>query len=119
MGFYDDMQELATDLLTEFNQGTVQYEEIIPANGPWDDPGQPTSKLHDIPGAVTRAAEFRYIDNTSIFSTTTQVTFNVIPDLVIDDLDVLVLDGDRRTVIRFMQIPETGTPVVYKVFVKD
>jgi len=118
MGFYDEMQGIATDLLTEFNQGTVQYEELIPGSGPPDNPGEPTLTPRTIAGATSKAASFKYVDGTHIKQTDVEVTFNVIPNLVVDDLDYLLLDGKRAKIIEVMPIPQTGVTVVYKVFVR-
>ena len=42
MSLYDDMRGIATELLTEFKQGSMALLQYTPASGPPHNPGKPS-----------------------------------------------------------------------------
>lgn len=121
MGFYDDMRGIASDLLREFSQSTNQggspqmkYVELIPAEGPPDNPGVPTEQVHDIIGGVARGVDEEYIDGSQVIASNGQITCEVGTFTPKVD-DYVILNQKRHKVIRTVNIPATGTPVAYVI----
>ncbi len=121
MGFYDDMQGIASGLLREFSQSTsangtpqMKYVELIPAAGPKDNPGVPTETTHDIIGGVARGVDEMYVDGTQVVASNGQITCEVGP-FVPKAKDYVILNGKRHKVIKTVNLPATGTPVAYVI----
>lgn len=116
MDFYTEMRNIASDLITEFKQGSVAYVEYTaPAGATPDDPGEPVASVTPIDG-VARGVSMQYVDNTLVTASDLQVTFAagvVTPKLSgfmrIDDVD--------HKVLRVMPKPAAGTPVAWTVVV--
>ena len=118
MAFYDEMSQIAREIMAEFKQGDVTYIELTPGDGPADSPGEPTESDPIGLDAVGRNAEFKYVDGTLIESTTTQLTFpHPSEGLNLDDLDYVIVDNERFKIIKKISIPPMGTPVVHKIFI--
>lgn len=120
MGFYDDMADVADEVMTEFKQGTVTLRRTVPAASdpatPWI-PGSPTVTDYTLKAAVTGVAQ-QYVDGTTILTTDEQVTCSVpavTPDMATDSL---LIDGVAVTVIKNFAIPAAGTPVAYRFIVR-
>jgi hypothetical protein len=117
MGFYDEMQDMASEMLAEFKQGTVtltREEEIGPGPNPWDPPvTAPVTYVLD--AAVRRVAQ-KYVDGTLIIATDNQVTFAV-PAIVPAMTDTLTIDGVVQVMKALRPIPAAGTVVAYIAFV--
>lgn len=118
MGFYDEMQAVASSLLAEFKQGAVTLLRVVPgvpdAATPWL-PGSPTETTYELDATVARVAE-KYVDGTLIVATDNQVIFAV-PPVVPELSDQLVIDGTVHALKDLRPIPAAGTPVAYIAFV--
>ena len=112
--FYEDMQSIATDLIGEFKQGTVQYVAVVAVGGPVDNPGPSTLTTYTV-NAVVRGVAFRYIDGTSIVSTDLQFTISGDQPFVPDMKGHVTVDGVKHTIIGIMPKPAAGTPVAYTI----
>jgi hypothetical protein len=113
MGFYDEMQDMASEMLAQFAQGTVtltREEEIGPGPNPWDPP-----VTYVLDAAVRRVAQ-KYVDGTLIVATDNQVTFAV-PAIVPAMTDTLTIDGVVQVMKDLRPIPAAGTVVAYIAFV--
>lgn len=124
MTFYEDMQGVAHELLSgEFNQAQgdsegdgIVYVHEEPGSGPVDNPGTSVVTKHRLSGATT-GPSFKYIDGTNILSTDKQGNFAVIPGVSISaEKGYILMDGARMKIIRVDRVPETGTPVIWRVF---
>jgi hypothetical protein len=110
MGFYDEMQEIASDLLSEFDQGGIYLVQIGAATGnPWETnppiEGAPV-KLDGVAVGVSK----RYVDKGLAVATDKQVTMAVIatePTMK----DYVKINGERLKIVHVAKIPEAGTPV--------
>ncbi|HEV8077508.1 MAG TPA: hypothetical protein VGP45_03895 [Marinobacter sp.] len=118
MAFYDDMQQLATELLSgEFKQGVIRLWRQGAPTGPSyaPQPGAPT--YFTMPGAVCRGVEAQYVQEGDISQADQQVTASVFgtePEIS----DKLEVDGDLREIIKVERIPAAGTLVCWKIFIK-
>lgn len=111
MGIYEDAQQVATDLLTEFSQGTISYVQTVPGNGPVDNPGQPTKNSFTIPGAA-RGVLFKYVQNGLAVASDLQVTVPIDARFTPDMKGSIVADGKPYKIVAIQPIPPVGTPVV-------
>lgn len=121
--FYAEMQGVATELMTEFKQGSVTlarviYSEADPAT-PWI-PGETTEQSHDLKATVAAVtvdqANAQYIDGTAITTADVVVTCAV-PPVVPAMTDTLSIDGQVRTIKKIIQVPAAGVAIVFKIFV--
>lgn len=115
--FYDEMQDMASEMLAEFEQGTVTLtrEEVIgPGPNPWDPPVTAPVR-HALDATVRRMAQ-KHVDGTLIVATDNQVTFAV-PAIVPAMTDTLTIDGVVQVMKDLRPIPAARTPVAYIAFV--
>lgn len=114
--FYSDMQKIASSLLGEFAQGSIQYLAITPGNGPRDDPGASIETAYDI-AAVARGVRFGYVDNSLVIASDLQVT---IPADVITPLPTgfVVIDGVRHKIVKIVPKPAAGIAAAYDLIVR-
>lgn len=124
MSFYDEMQDVATEVLIEFRQGIISLTKpgtSTPGANPWDPPieGEPTVyTLQATVAAVTvDQANAKYIDGTLITTADLVVTCAV-PPVEIEVTDTLAIDGEARTIKKIVQLPAAGVAVAFKLFVQ-
>lgn len=116
MGFYDEMQGVASSVLADFGQAGISYVKVIPASGPPDNPGQPGEQIILLADAVARGVEFKYVDGTQIVATDGQIVCAVNPAFEPRAQDFVIVKGKRHKVKKGGQIPPTGVPVAYIIF---
>jgi len=119
MGFYDDMQAVATDLLTEFKQGTVVLIKSTPGTV---DPAKPWipvagSTTNYTLNATVRPVSKKFIDGTSIIATDSEITF-AHPGVEVLPGDKFTIDGKQVVTLLVKRIPEAGTVVAWKAIVR-
>ena len=112
--FYNDMQNIATDLITEFKQGVIQYVDVTAGGGPPDNPGTPTEVFHTV-DAVARGVSFKYVDGTSIFSTDEQITISGDQVFTPNGDGFVMVDTIRYKVVKIVRKPAAGTAVAYTI----
>lgn len=115
MSFYDDMQDVATELLAEFAQGTVSLKRVVqtPAENEWESPTE-TATTYPLSAAVKRL-HHRYEAGALIAETGDMVSFSVsaVTPLLTDKL---VIDGVERVITELTPIPAAGTVVAWKAW---
>jgi hypothetical protein len=74
VGFYDEMADVATELLTEFNQGVITLAKTTtaPPDDPWT-PGSPTTTTYTLQ-ATAKGVSKEFIDGTTIVATDIEIT---------------------------------------------
>lgn len=127
--FYERMQGIATDLLTRFNQGTIELGTVTPGTGPVHNPGPSKTTWALLKGAA------RAVNGRELFASQGAVSK---PDslLIVGDLAVVskVVAGVRPRVgglirfggaggevwriIKFDPVPATGTMVAWKIYIR-
>jgi hypothetical protein len=118
MSIYGDMQNLATNLLTDFNQGELSYIQLVPATGGTiDNPGTPTPVKTPVKGAV-RGVSQKYINAGFATGSEKQATINVIAGLNPKNGDQFSVDGEIFTITKVLKKPEAGTTVAYVLILK-
>ncbi|MDV3257745.1 MAG: hypothetical protein LOX97_08205 [Sphingomonas sp.] len=119
MGFYDDMQAVATDVLTEFAQGAVTLTRVTPGEvdpeEPWVVP-EPETTSYALKAAV-RGVSQELVDGSEVVASDLMVTAAV-PEIVPAMTDLLEIDGRAMTLVRIDAIPAAGTVVAYRLIVR-
>jgi hypothetical protein len=116
MTFYEEMQTMATELLTEFKQGAVSLRRVTvtPGANPWDPPTRTTA---DTPlSATLKRMHRRYENGILVIETGDKVTFAVPAGITPLLTDQLVINGQARAITNLTAVPPSGTPVVYKAW---
>lgn len=126
MGFYDEMQDFASEMLEEFNQGTItltRKEYAAPTN-PWEQ-GAETPVTYTL-DATVRGAASKYVDGTLILASDLQVMVStsarnsdgdrvaIVPQMN----DAITVNSKAKTPKKIMPIPASGTVAAYLVFVE-
>lgn len=119
MTFYEEMKDVASEVLEEFEQGTVVLSRTTTAPNPaapWE-PGVPTTTTYTL-NAVVRGAPFKYVDGTLIVASDLMVTAAVHDDVTPEVGDTIAIDGGTPKAVKKIEAtPAAGTPVAYKIFV--
>lgn len=133
MGFYDDMQAVASELLAEFQQGTVQLKRITvtPGENAWEE-GTEVETIWTLKAAVKRLHQ-RYENGALIVETGDMLTIAtkgtltklngaavspVEQDIEPLNSDILVIDGQDRAIDNVTPIPGAGIAAAWKVWSK-
>lgn len=111
--FYQEMQDTATELLTEFNQGAVQFIPMVGGVNDWD------AKTEGAPisiSATVKGASSQYWSDliTQSDLEVTAAVFSQTP--TIDGL--ISIDGSKKQIIKIEPIPAAGTTAAWRIFVK-
>lgn len=117
MGFYDEMQGVAREVLTEFAQGTVNYVKLTRSNGPVDNPGQPVRTLYPIKSSVAGVSQ-TYIAKGLAVASDLQVIAPVDPLYTPDMKGSVEVDGITYKITQVIPKPAAGTPVVYVLIIQ-
>ena len=134
--FYAEMQEVATDILTEFAQGDVRLVRSVPgtpdADRPWL-PGIPGSMTYRLSATVS-GVQRRFVDGTLVVGTEDQAVVAVVATHIETDgvavppatvsieptmSDSFLVDGVARKIKKVVAIPEAGTPVAFAVVMES
>lgn len=111
--FYQEMQDTATELLTEFNQGVIQFIPVIDGANDWDAKTEGTAI--NISATVKGAASKYWSDLiTQSDLEVTSAVFSQIPKM--DGL--ISIDGSKKQIIQIDPIPAAGITVAWRIFVK-
>ena len=111
--FYGDMQATATELLTEFSQGVINYAPKVAGANEWDGDTYGTPIVLK---ATARGVSARYatdlIKSSDIMITA--AVFSVEPDMQ----GKITIDGKPRQIVQITRIPEAGTALAWRIFVR-
>jgi hypothetical protein len=107
MGFYDDMKDVASELLAEFTHGAVTLVRTTPGTPDPDTPWVPfTDEVDEYPlSAVAKGVGEQYINGTTILTTDLEIAAAVAEVSPMTETDQLKVDGKALTVVRKMRIP--------------
>jgi hypothetical protein len=115
--FYSDLRNVASGLLREFAQGTVDIGKPVTTAGA-NEWAPPVTTIAWTPvNAVARGVSQKYVDGASILATDLQLTvdFGAYDPAAGDRIRI---DGKQVSVLRFDRIPAAGTVVAWRVFVR-
>lgn len=117
MSFYDEMQELAGSILSEFKQGSVKlihYKETN--NGTLDEPSDLRETIYNLDATVS-GVSYKYLINSYAVASDLTVTAGVIKGVTPTINDFIEIEGVRHKIIRDISAAPnaaTGKPVVWR-----
>ena len=116
--FYKDMQNVALDVINDFQQGVLGLERRTTVAGPevWD-PGTPTVQTFPVIGVV-QAIDRKLVDGTTVLATDRLAILpahSLPADVVPQISDRLVIDGEPTTIKKVIRVPEAGLVIVYRL----
>lgn len=114
MALYDDMREVARDVIGEFAQGSPVYVHVTPGNGPADEPGKPITKEYPLAG-VARGARFKYVQRGLALATDLQITMAARDDVTPDMNGFIKVGEDRLKIVAIDTIPPIGVAVTHVI----
>lgn len=141
MGFYDDMADVANELLGPetgggFGQGTITLTRVTPgtpnASTPWVPVADSTVKY--TLKATAKAVSKRFVDGAMIFATDDEIVSGATmiktdvdgspvteEEVALEVLpsDVVAIDDKVVAVINAMRIPKAGTAVAWRLIVRS
>lgn len=118
MSIYDDMQKVASTLITDFQQGSIKYVQRSITYTTPDEPSSATETLINVDGVV-KGVSFKFVDHTNILTSDKQLTISADQQFTPDAKDFIEIDGNRYKILRVDAIPNAGTPVVYRLFIRN
>jgi len=104
---YDEMAEMAVELLTEFNQAAIVLTRIgepIPGATAWDLPMPGTDQSWTLKG-ISEAVDTRFVDGAKILSTDRQLLIAPFEDEPRAG-DILTINGAVQTVLAIQPVTE-------------
>lgn len=125
MSFYDDMQNVASDVLKEFKQGVIKYVDVTPGAGPVDEPGEPMVNEFTLDGAA-RGVKYKYVQNGFAVATDLQVTASVKAKnssgskvtLNPSMRGFIIVDDVKHKIVKILPKPAAGTTVAFAFIVR-
>lgn len=116
--FYQDMQKVALEVITGFQQGVLMLEKrtLVAGENPWD-PELPLTEVVAVVGVV-QAVDRRYVDGTLVLATDRMAILPAksLPASVIPEMtDRLIIDGEPTTIKKVLRVPEAGVIIVYRL----
>lgn len=117
MTFYEEMQNVASEVLGEFKQGVIHYVELVPGSGPVDNPGPSTKVLHEL-DAVARGVSYKYVKDGLALSTDLTVTAAVLPGVTPSPKGFIRIDGTDYKIVQDIAAPAAGVRAVWKWIVR-
>ncbi|MBX3490903.1 hypothetical protein [Parvibaculum sp.] len=124
MSFYDEMREVADELLgagSEFAQGTLALSVFTPGSGPAHNPGAGTYADIALSGTVGTPfvdnSSATYEDGSAVQVNDLLVTCAVPPTLP-KMTDKVKVDGVSHDIKQINELPAAGTAVALKIYVR-
>lgn len=125
MSIYDDMQEVARDVLGEFNQGVIKYLAVAPGAGVIDEPGSSTTTAYILAGATASGVWMKYVNMNLAVATDLQIVMAVDSRFTPDPKGMVDIEKPpgsgtfkRHKIVSIIQNPAAGVPVSYTLIVR-
>ncbi len=117
MSIYDEMRVIAGELLTEFGQGGVVHQRVVPGVGPPENPGVGVTVQTPLNEVVAKGVTAQFVDGSMILASDLEL---VIPASKLQPTlrDTYLINGSTHTTVTIKPVPAVGTPVVYRVIVR-
>jgi hypothetical protein len=119
MSVYDDLREVAGELMIEFGQGTITHirRAVGPNTYTPENPGVGAITETVIKGVV-RGVTFQYLRDTLVSSSDLLLTIPASAGIVPDTTDQFRINGENHAVVMVTAKPASGTTIVYDVVVR-
>jgi len=117
MSIYDDLKQVAGEVISEFKQGNIKYISNGVGVGPIDDPGAGIRKATSFDG-VARGVSFKYVQQGFAVVSDLQVTLPASTGIVPVMQDGIEIDGINYKIVKILKKPAAGVTVVYVLIVR-
>lgn len=114
---YKEIQDVATELLTEFKQGVIQLIIVTPGSGPAHKPGPAIETPVTLVGAVARGIKLKYVTLGLGIASDYQVTHNVQEGATPQIGGHVLIDGVKYKIKNIIAKPGAGVVVAYTLIV--
>lgn len=118
MGFYDDMQQIASSILGDFKQGVVKLHHYTSSNGgSLDEPADKKDTVYTLNATIDGVSYKYLLDNFAAASDIT-VTAAVIKGVKIGLDDFVEINGEQYKILRDVSPAPTavnGQPIVWRL----
>lgn len=111
--FYQEMGVVATELLTEFDQGGLKLVSITMTGPPYDQ--RPTKTEYPFKG-VARGVTGDLLQDDLVQSTDLVVTLD--GELAPKMQDKIIIDGEEHAIIKITRLPAAGFVVAWQLVVR-
>lgn len=115
--FYTDMQSVASEIMAEFKQGTVNLVQLTTGAGAADNPGAPTETTTSL-NATVRGVSFKYVMEGLAVKSDLEVTAAVVAGKTPNKNDFIEIGGVRHKIIQDVSVPSTGIKAIWKFIVR-
>ena len=109
MTFYEEMQNVASEVLAEFKQSSISYVDMVSSGGTPDEPGTVTPISYSL-DAVSKGVSFKYVKDGLALSTDLTVTAAIRSDVIPNMKGFVSIDGVRYKIVQDISTPAAGTP---------
>lgn len=118
MSIYDDLQGVASNLLKQFKQGSIELIQFVyPEDSTPDNPGKPEEVVTPL-DAVANGERFKFMNTSFINDSDNEVTTAVVEGISPSVNDFLNIDGTKYKIIKFDPLPAAGTACTWKFIVR-
>ena len=117
MTIYDELQGVASEVLSDFDQGTIKLVQITRAAGTPDKPGAAVSTTHKL-DAVAKGVSFKYVQSGFAIASDKEVISAVLNGVTVTENDFIEIDGVRHKILRDLSVPAAGTRCAWKFLVR-
>jgi len=120
--FYQDMAQIANDIIGEFQQGLLALEWNTAVGGvPWDPGDTPQVQSVYVKGVV-QPIDRKLVDGMTVLATDRLAILPALdlPACVIPHVsDKLYIDGEPTIIQKVLRVPEAGVIIVYKLVLRS
>jgi len=117
MTIYDDLQSVTSELLEEFQQGSISLIKLEPGTGPVDNPGPASETAYNL-NATVSGVSFKHVANGFAVESDLMVTSAVRSDVTPSEKDFISIDGTLHKIVKDMSAPAAGTKVAWKFIIR-
>lgn len=118
MGFYDEMQQIASSVLKDFKQGVVKLHHFEPRKGgTLDQPADPIEKVYELDATID-GVSYKYLLDSFASASDMTVTAAVIKGVKIGLDDFVEINGQQYKILRDISPAPgaaTGEPIVWRL----
>lgn len=118
MTLYDEMQQIASELLgdPDLGQPGISLVQVVPGNGPAHNPGPSTRTVTPVNG-VARGVSFKYV--TSGLAVASDLQATIPADTVVPKVgDKMIVQSRELEITQVIPKPAAGTVAVYTCILK-
>ena len=118
MGFYDEMQQIASSVLKDFKQGVVKLHHFENGKGgTLDEPAEKKESVYSLDATID-GVSYKYLLESFAAASDTTVTAGVIKGVKIGLDDFVEINGQQYKILRDVSPAPTavnGQPVVWRL----